>query len=406
MKVLFYDCFSGISGDMNLGAMIDLGVSAEMLRSELKKLKIGGWDLVVTKDQRHGITGTKVTVATEAEGHDHHDGHNQDHHHNHSHHRHLDDIEEIINESDLSPAVKSLAMKIFHHIAEAEAAVHNVPIEKIHFHEVGAVDSIIDITGAAVCYEALGVDKVYVTPVELGSGTVRCEHGVLPVPAPATERIIRGFPVHRGGVDFEATTPTGAAIIAAFAEPETADMNFTITNTGYGIGHKDNPALPNILRVFLAETSAVNTNRSNSFVVECNIDDMNPELTDYVTSRLFSAGAGDVYITPIIMKKGRPAITISIICEEEHLSEIKKILFTESTTIGLRVFPFRKETLRRETGEIDTPFGKVVVKKSFLESKLVSVKPEADQCAAIAAREGIPMKQVMQVIINYLEGKK
>lgn len=289
-------------------------------------------------------------------------------------------------------------MKIFTIIAEAEATVHNKPVQEIHFHEVGAVDSIIDVAGAAICLVSLGVEKVYVSDIELGSGMVRCEHGLLPVPAPATALIVSGFPVHSGGVDFEATTPTGAAIIAGIAEPLPAGLKYVIKKTGYGIGQKNNPSRPNLLRVYLAETAGSQINGHEAFIVECNVDDMNPELTEYISSRLFAAGAGDVWFTPVVMKKGRPAFMISVICEEHQIGAIREILFNESTTIGMRIFPFTKETLHREFEEIDTRFGRVIIKKSFFNGKLVSVKPEADRCAAIAAETGLPMKQILQEI--------
>jgi len=453
MKILYYDCFSGISGDMNLGAMLDLGVSRETLISGLQKLNTEGWRLEITGDQRHGIAGTKVKVIAEGvedhehfhehehdhlhdhehdhlhdhehdhshdhvhdnvhdneqdHAHDHEHGHSHDHGHGHEIHpdRNLADIERIINASTLPLSVKELSMKIFRHIAEAEAAVHNKPVEEIHFHEVGAIDSIVDIVGAAICFDDLGVDKVYVSAVELGGGMVKCKHGLLPVPAPATARIISGFPVHTGGVSFEATTPTGAAIIAAMAEPLPQSMNLIIRKSGYGIGHKDNPSRPNMLRVYLAETAEEHGMGHQALLVQCNVDDMNPELSEYLTGRLFSAGAGDVWYTPVIMKKGRPAFTLSVICEEDQLNAVREILFTESTTIGLRVTPFTKETLQREFEEIDTRFGKVVIKKSFFGERLVSVKPEADRCAAIAAATGLPMKQVMQEISALFTGKE
>ncbi len=422
MKILYYDCFSGISGDMNLGALLDLGVSRETLVSGLQKLNTGGWQLEITRDQRHGITGTKVTVVTD----DHHDhdygsgqthehSHEHDHSHGHSHdhdrtvsrsvdeghsheNRNLADIERIITSSGLSPEVKELAMKIFRKIAEAEAAVHDKPVDEIHFHEVGAIDSIVDIVGAAICLSEIGAERIYVSEIELGSGMVKCQHGLLPVPAPATSRIISGFPVHTGGVGFEATTPTGAAIIAAVAEPLPPSMKFVILKSGYGIGHKKNPSRPNLLRVYLAETGSAPERGHEAILVECNVDDMNPEVTEYISGRLFATGAGDVWFTPVIMKKGRPAFTLSVICEPEQLDAVREILFTESTTIGLRVSSFTKETLQREFEEIETRFGKVTIKKSYFNGRLVSVKPEADRCAAIAAATGLPMKRVMQEI--------
>lgn len=442
MKILYYDCFSGISGDMNLGAMLDLGVSRETLISGLQKLNTGGWKVDICRDQRHGITGTKVTVIYDhkhsnnhGHGHDHEHDHAQgqththDHGHIHDHghdtfsshtgngqgeetgeniheHRNLADIEKIVMDSGLKSSVKELAMKIFRHIAVAEAAVHDKPVEEIHFHEVGAIDSIIDIVGAAICLDDLGVDRVYVSEIELGGGMVRCQHGLLPVPAPATERIISGFPVHTGGVGFEATTPTGAAIIAATAEPLPRSLKFIIKKSGYGIGQKNNPSRPNILRVFLAETVEQEETGHKARLVECNMDDMNPETSEYITGRLFEAGAGDVWFTPVIMKKGRPAFTLSVICEEDQMDAIRDIIFTETTTIGLRVTTFTKETLHRDFEEIETRFGTVLIKKSYYNGKLVSVKPEADRCAEIARSTGLPMKQVMNDIYSLIRWKE
>jgi uncharacterized protein (TIGR00299 family) protein len=326
------------------------------------------------------------------------DGH---HHEN----RNLADIEKIITGSGLSGEVKELDMRIFRKIAEAEAAVHDKPVDEIHFHEVGAVDSIVDIVGAAICLNEIGADRIYVSEIELGSGMVKCQHGLLPVPAPATARIISGFPVHTGGVGFEATTPTGAAVIATVAEPLPSSMNFVILNSGYGIGHKNNPGRPNLLRVYLAETESEPEKGHEAKLVECNVDDMNPEMTEYISGRLFAAGAGDVWFTPVIMKKGRPAFTLSVICEAEQLDAVREIIFTESTTIGLRVSSFTKETLHREFEEIDTRFGKVTIKKSYYNGRLVSVKPEASRCAAIAASTGLPMKEVMKEINLQIQGK-
>ena len=405
MKILYYDCFSGISGDMNLGALLDLGVSRETLISGLQKLNTGGWKLEITRDQRHGITGTKVTVLTDNDP-DHDHDHSSGHEHSNSHeNRNLSDIEEIITGSGLEAEVKELAMKIFRKIAEAEAAVHDRPIDEIHFHEVGAIDSIVDIVGAAICLNDIGADRVYVSEIELGSGMVKCQHGLLPVPAPATARIISGFPVHTGGVGFEATTPTGAAVIAAVAEPLPPSMNFIIRKSGYGVGHKNNPSRPNLLRVYLAETESEPEKGHEAKLVECNVDDMNPEMTEYIAGRLFAAGAGDVWFTPVIMKKGRPAFKLSVICEAEQLHAVREILFTESTTIGLRVSSFTKETLHREFEELETRFGKVTIKKSYYNGRLVSVKPEASRCAAIAASTGLPMKEVMKEINLQIQGK-
>jgi len=391
MKVLYYDCFSGISGDMNLGAMIDLGVDASFLRAELEKLNLEGWDMSVEKAQRHGITGTKVTVKQTIHSH---------------HHRHLSDIEDIIKNSSLKESVKNLSMTIFMKIAEAEAKVHGTSVDKVHFHEVGAIDSIIDIAGAAICFEALGVDEVFVSEVELGSGFVDCDHGRLPVPAPATTEIIKGMPVRTGGVKFEATTPTGAAILSALATGYGTPSAIKIGRTGYGIGQKENPDVPNILRVALGETIEALKTGHRALLIESNIDDMNPEFYDHISDRLFSAGASDVYLSQVIMKKGRPGIVLSVICEPGREDNLKEILFTESTTLGIRSFEFTKDTLEREFGTIDTAYGSVRVKRSFLNGREVSAKPEFEECRRIASEKGLPVKEVYGHISSFLSGNK
>jgi uncharacterized protein (TIGR00299 family) protein len=384
MKILSYDCFSGISGDMNLGAMIDLGIEKEYLINELNKLNMEGWELQTERDQRHGIFGTKATVKQTK--------------HEHAH-RHLSDIKKIVFDSSLDSKVKELSMKIFTIIAEAEAKVHNSSIEEVHFHEVGAIDSIIDVVGAAICFNALNVDTVLVSPVELGGGVVQCDHGKLPVPAPATAEIIKGIPVTKGGVDFEATTPTGAAIIAAFGTHFGSNMVFKTEKSGYGIGHKKHDEVPNILRVTLGETVAARETGHEAIMLECNIDDMNPEFFDYISEKLFKSGASDVFLSNIIMKKGRPVVILHVICEKESEDSVKKIIFTESTSLGIRVFPFKKETLSREFETIKTEFGQVRIKRSFYDGAEVSVKPEYDDCKEIASEKNIPIKEVYNKVI-------
>ncbi len=383
MKILYYDCFSGISGDMNLGAMIDLGVDKSFLINELNKLNLKGWELKVEKDQRHGITGTKVTVKQTIHSH---------------HHRHLSDIEKIIEDSGLDIKTKKLSRKIFRYVAEAEASVHGLTPEEVHFHEVGAIDSIIDIVGAAVCYNALNIDTVTLSTVELGSGFVKCDHGTLPVPAPATVEIIKGLPVRKGGVDFEATTPTGAAILAALVTEIKISTAFKIEKTAYGVGQKDHPDIPNLLRVFLGEVEE-SAPGHDALMIECNIDDMNPEFFEHISEKLFSSGASDVFISNIIMKKGRPGNILNVICEYGYADIIKEIIFTESTSVGIRTFPFRKDTLLRKFDTIKTIYGEVTVKRSFYKEKEVSCKPEYDDCRKIAVEKGLPVKEVYNEIV-------
>lgn len=391
MKILHYDCFSGISGDMNLGAMIDLGVEKSFLTDELNKLNLHGWELVAERDQRHGISGTKVTVRQTR--------------HEHAH-RHLSDIESILNASSLDDKTKKLSLKIFGKIAEAEAKVHGIPVDHVHFHEVGAVDSIIDVVGAAICYNKLGVDEVYVPFVELGGGFVKCEHGKLPVPAPATAEIISGLPVRQGGVNFEATTPTGAAIVATLGTDFSGGRQLKVVKTGYGVGHKENPDIPNLLRVFLCEPADQPDTGHDAVMLECNIDDMNPEFFEHVSSRLFAAGASDVFLSNIIMKKGRPGIMLKVICESGLSDSLKKIIFSESTTLGIRTFAFRKDTLERKFETLQTELGPVSVKRSFYEGKEVSFKPEYEDCKRISEEKGIPLKEVFFRIMSLLSAKK
>jgi len=391
MKVLYYDCFSGISGDMNLGAMIDLGIDISYIKNELDRLNLGGWELVAEKAQRHGIMGTKVAVKQLI--------------HEHSH-RHLSDIQKIIAESTLPDSVKELSMRIFIKIAEAEAKVHGIPVEKVHFHEVGAIDSIIDITGAAICFNVLKVDAVLVSEVELGSGFVNCEHGKLPVPAPATAEILKGIPVRMGGVDFEATTPTGAAILSVLGTGFGTRQPVRLEKTAYGVGHKDHPEVPNLLRVSLGETTTISESTHRALLIESNIDDMNPEFYDYISDRLFKAGVSDVYCSQIIMKKGRPGVILNVICETGLADIVKEIIFTESTTLGIRTFSFNKDTLAREFGKLDTIYGEVTVKRSFYNGKEVSVKPEYDECKRIASERAIPVKEVYNNIMSVLTQKK
>lgn len=391
MKILYYDCFSGISGDMNLGAMIDLGVEESLLRTELEKLNLQGWELIIEKGQKHGITGTKVTVRQTK----------------HEHvHRHLSDIEKIINDSCLDANVKNLSLKIFSIIAEAEAKVHGIPVSKVHFHEVGAIDSIIDITGAAICFDAINPDAVIVSEIELGSGFVKCEHGTLPVPAPATAEIVRNLPVRKGELGFEATTPTGAAILAALGTEFGSGHSMKITRTGYGIGHKDHPEIPNLLRVSIGETVAKSQNIKEALLIESNIDDMNPEFYEYISEKLYKAGAADVYVSQVIMKKGRPGAVLKVICEPGLEDTMKEIIFTESTTLGIRTFEFRKEILEREYGKIVTDYGEITIKKSYYNGTPVSMKPEYEECKRVADEKGIPVKVIYNHVMALLSAGK
>lgn len=390
MSILYYDCFAGISGDMNLGALIDLGVDANYLESELKKLNIEGFHLKISKDLRRGISGTKAEVVVENP--------------ENEKHRHLRHVEEIINQSNLSETVKQNSLKIFKLIADAEARVHQIPVERVHFHEVGALDSIADIVGAAICLDYLKVDKVLSSPIQLGGGMVRCAHGMMPVPAPATALIVENVPVRTGLVQHEATTPTGAAILVATVDEFTEAINFNIKKTAYGIGHRDVSEVPNVLRVYLLENKAAEdgVKQETATVLECNIDDMNPEHYDFVMDQLFAAGASDAWLAPVIMKKSRPATQLNVLCPVEKVARMKQIIFSQTTTIGLREYRIQKSVLPREEIIIDTRYGKVRVKQCLFDGKVVRSKPESEDIRVIAHRENISLEEVEREVIKSL----
>ncbi len=394
MKILYYDCFAGISGDMNLGALIDLGVDLNYLIRELEKLPVHGYEIKTGKDMRKGISGTRLEVIIDSEhqiDHQHGHHHENDHHH---HHNSYKDIRRMIEASELKSRVKEMSLDIFSKVAEAEAKIHNKAIDDVHFHEVGAVDSIVDIVGAAICLDYLAPDKIQCSTVELGGGMVHCAHGMYPVPAPATAEIVKNIPVRKGTVDYEATTPTGAAILAALVNDFTDKADFRILKTGYGIGFKDGN-IPNVLRVHLCETAADNeTTTISSLIIECNIDDMNPELYDYIIDSLFSAGAKDVFITPIIMKKSRPAVKLSILCTPDDESRVKEVLFRETSTIGVRRYVIDKTMLDRKIEQVSTRFGEVRVKSAFYQGVCIKSKPEYDDCIKIARSNQIPISKV------------
>lgn len=401
MKILYYDCFSGISGDMHLGAMIDLGVDLEYLLAELKKLNLSGYSIRTEKDQRNGITGTRVDVTVEGE-------------HNHKHvisavhqheHRNLKEILDLISTSGLSDAVKERSSKMFTLLAKAEATVHNTSVELVHFHEVGAVDSIIDIVGAAVCIESINPDRIMASAVELGGGFAECEHGKLPVPAPATVELLKGIPVSSGAVQKETTTPTGAVILSANADEFTPLKNFRILKTAYGIGQRKTE-IPNVLRLYLGEAE-VNAQpdgqeTSRAVMIECNIDDMNPEIYGFIMEQLFASGADDVFLTPITMKKIRPASKLSVLCRMELERAMTDIILTQTTTLGVRTYPVEKTMLKREFTTMETRFGKVTIKSAIYQGIRIRSKPEYEDCIRIAREYHIPVQQVYQEINKLL----
>jgi uncharacterized protein (TIGR00299 family) protein len=371
---------------MNLGAMLDLGVDPQTLVGELKKLAIGPYEIKIGKEQRKGITGTRVEVIVPPES--------------QTEERHYRDIVSIIEKSSLSDRARDLSLNIFRKLAEAEAKVHGHDIDKVHFHEVGAVDSIVDIVGAAVCLDILGVEHVVSSPVQLGGGFVKCRHGVFPVPAPATAEILKGMPVRTGAVPFETTTPTGAAILAATAREFTDRLQFTPEKIGYGVGGRDTD-IPNVLRVFLFEAAGApgdDVERREALLIECNIDDMSPELYDSIMDELFEKGARDVFLTPIIMKKSRPAVKVGIICEEADRLAIEEVLWLRTTTFGLRATGISKAMLRREFTAAKTRYGEVRMKEAWYRGKKIKAKPEYEDCKKLAREKGVGVREILESI--------
>jgi len=389
MKILYYDCFSGISGDMHLGALLDLGADRHYLLEGLGKLDLDGYEIKISRDDRRGISGTRVDVVLHP--HDDHHGSRD------THGRTYKDIVEMIRASRLPEGVKKVSLDIFARLAQAEAKVHNHKIEDVHFHEVGAVDSIVDIVGAALCLAYLSPDRILCSPVQVGGGFVKCVHGTFPVPAPATAEILKDIPIQSGLVPFETTTPTGAAILASCVHEFTEHIQFTPSGIGYGIGQRDTE-VPNVLRVYLgdlgAEAATDDIEIHDALLIECNIDDMNPELYDEVMAELFARGALDVFLMPIIMKKSRPAVTISVICSGEKRRAIEEALLLQTTTFGIRTQEITKTMLRRDFKKVATKYGNITVKSAYYQGRKIKSKPEYEDCKRLAEEKGLSLREI------------
>lgn len=394
MNILYYDCFSGISGDMNLAAMIELGVSPEYLTAELSKLGIDHeFKMEISTDSRKGIHGTRVDV--ELKHHHHKHKHDENHGHHHHEHRNLKDIEKIIHSSELGAEVKTTSLNIFKRVAEAEAKIHGAGLYEVHFHEVGATDSIVDIVGAAICFHKLKIDAVWCSSIELGGGFVNCAHGMMPVPAPATAEILKGCPTTRGAVQKECTTPTGAAILATLVNNFSDSPQMVVEKTGYAIGHRDNE-IPNVLRVQLARVNESSSTLKTipSRLLQCNIDDMTAEMLGVAMDQMMEEGAMDVHFTPIVMKKNRPATTLSILCSGEDEEKFKRLIFRNTTTLGIKSIPIEKTVLDVSFETLETPLGKVTMKNAILDGKIIRSKPELEDCRNLARRHNIPLGEV------------
>jgi uncharacterized protein (TIGR00299 family) protein len=387
MTLLYYDCRAGISGDMHLGALIDLGVAPERLRAELSTLPLGGWRLHAAPTRRQGIAATCAEIVV-----DHHD----------QRHRRLREILGLIDGAALSPGVKTRASTVFRRLAEAEGQVHGLDPERVHFHEVGAVDAIVDICGGVIGLELLGIDRIIASPVELGSGVVDCAHGRLPVPAPATEALLAGIPTLRGGQPFEATTPTGAALLATLADGFDPAPALTVRRIGHGAGRRDGP-LPNLLRLLLCDPQDPQAPDDPLVELACNVDDMSPELFGPVMDRLLEQGANDCWLTPVIMKKGRPGILIGVLCRAALADTLTQTLLAETTSIGVRRHPVGRTALPRAIRRLDTPLGQVQVKLVRPPGQPLRAKPEHDDCLRLARMHGLPLPTVQFQIQQHLE---
>lgn len=396
-RVMYFDCFSGAAGDMLLGALLDAGLPLEALREALGSLGVGH-DLNVTRVVRAGITATRVEVLGEDRGtHAHAHGQTPHSHADHEGHRNLYDINHLIGHSNLSAGAKTRAKAMFRRLAEAEAAIHDRPVAEVHFHEVGAIDSIIDIAGAAFAFEWFGIEDVVVSPMNVGGGTVNIAHGTFPVPAPATLRLLKNVPIYSGEIRTELVTPTGALVLSDYAKSYGPMPAMTVEHIGYGAGTKDFDKAPNVLRVVIGErSSAISTPPSgeHALKLECEIDDMSPQLFGPVSDALFAAGALDVFLTAVLMKKGRPGTLLTVLAPESSRETISTIVFRETTTIGLRVERVERETLDREFVEVTLDGGPVRIKVARRRGEVVNAAPEFEDCVRIARATGRPMKVV------------
>jgi uncharacterized protein (TIGR00299 family) protein len=421
MKTLYLDVFSGISGDMFIGALIDLGADARQLERELKKLKLGGYHLHVARKQKSGIAGVKFDVHL-ADAHEHHHGHRPDHRHDHHDHgqdqhhdenRTFEEIKKLIGRSKLSAWVKKKSVAVFQRIAEAEGKIHGLPPGKVHFHEVGAVDSIVDIVGACIALEMLGRPRVLAAPVVEGTGWVDCAHGRFPVPAPATLAILgaRGVGVTQCDEPHELVTPTGAALLAEFAENFGPMRSLVAEKTGFGLGTRENQTRPNVLRVTLGESRVEGRgSRAKSeerdwetdrvAVLETNLDDVSGEILGHFVETALTAGALDVFYTPIQMKKNRPGVLLTVLCAETDADKFSEMILRETSAFGVRRTMAERRKLRREFTRVKTPLGEMTVKIGRLNGKVVQSAPEFESCKKLAVRAKIPLKRIYEAALK------
>jgi len=386
--IAYFDCFSGISGDMTLGAFLDLGVPVEWVKEGLDSIPLKGFDLTVTQMSRSGIHAKRVQVDIKDS----------------SKSRDYSQIKSLLKDSPLSPSVKERSLEIFAKIAEAEAEIHNCPIEKVHFHEVGGIDAIVDIVGTALCVDFLKLEKIVASRVPLGRGFVDCSHGTLPVPAPATLKILKGVPVYGTDIPHELVTPTGAAIIVTLAESFGKIPDIIVADTGYGAGKRDLESIPNLLRIItgIAADHQAGLRQDTIVMVETCIDDMNPEVFGFLMDRLFAEGALDVYWVPIFMKKNRPGTMVQVLCRGDRKEAVMERILSETTSSGVRFYDVHRRTLKREQLVVDTLYGRVQVKRIVNPDGSQRLVPEYEVCKKIALEKDIPIRTVYDNIIKSL----
>ncbi|HKM83270.1 MAG TPA: nickel pincer cofactor biosynthesis protein LarC [Candidatus Acidoferrum sp.] len=382
MKLAYFDCFSGISGDMTLGALVHAGVPLEHLREELNGLAVPGWEIRAEKVWKNGMAATYVRVDIQET----------------RTHRSLSTIESILQKSRLANPVREHAIAIFRKLGEAEAAVHDVPIEKIHFHEVGAVDAIVDIVGACIGFHFLGIERFACSPLNVGGGTAKMAHGVLPVPAPATTRLLLGKPTYSTGVQQELATPTGSAIVVTLCDTFGPQPPMTVSAIGYGAGTADLEGQPNVLRLMVGESAEKLAGEYSEEirVIETNLDDLNPQVYGYFLERALAAGALDVFTTAVQMKKNRPGTLLTVLCKPVDESKFQELLFAETTTLGVRSYTTQRRVLPREWETVATRYGEVRMKVARIHGQVVQVSPEYEDCRKLAEEKAVPLQRVMQ----------
>ena len=381
MKAAYFDCFSGISGDMTLGALVDAGCPLERLREDLKGLEVPGWQISAEKVWKNGMAATHVSVRTNDP----------------QTHRSLSTILDIIEKSKLAGDVRERASSIFRRLGEAEAAVHDVPIEKVHFHEVGAVDAIVDIVGACVGFSVLGIEEFACSPVNVGSGSAKMAHGILPVPAPAAARLLLGKPTYSNGVQKELATPTGAAIVATLCQSFGPQPPLRVQSVGYGAGATDLEGQPNVLRIMVGDSLQHLEPQFDEEirVIEANLDDLNPQVYGYFAEKALAAGALDVFTTAVQMKKGRPGTLLTLLCKPEDARKLTDLVFAETTTFGLRSYTAERRILPREWQRVQTRFGEVRMKIARINGKVLQVSPEYEDCRKLAEEKNVALREVM-----------